>query len=413
MHESGPPPKQTGFPKPEQLRVMWMALTALSWALIACLLLALGWLLVELLGLIYPVLFPLGVAAIVAFILDPAIMWFERRGFSRPLSMIWVLLSLIAVLAVVTLLIVVPLIEQTVSLINTLPENLRVYGEQFQAWANEWIQDHPEAKDWFDENLDMIISEAPQQLSGLSQYVVAPVAQIFNWFGLVIGFLFVPIYVFYFLIEKEGIVKNWRDYLPLTKSWVRDELAVVISEINYYLVVFFRGQVLVGAVIGVLTMIGLSAIGLPYGILIGFLAGALSLVPYLGVIGTLLPALIIGYTSGSLFFPDLPGWGMALLVAGVFSAVQTIEGFFVTPKIMGDRTGLHPLTVIISILIWTILLPGLLGPILAVPLTATLRVLMYRYVWLSALPDDIAAKKLEERERELEGEGSAQDAAAR
>jgi len=385
MPEEKPTP--SGFPKPEQLKVMWMALTALSWALIACICLALCWVLLQLFQLIYPVLFPLGVAAIAAFIVDPAVVWFEKRGYSRPVSMLFVLLLLIASFVLVTLFIIVPLIEQTVQLVRDLPDK----AKGFQDWANQWIVDHPEVKDWFDANMQDIVAKVPEQVGNVTGYIAGPMAQIFNWFGLVIGFLFVPIYVFYFLIEKEGIVQNWKHYLPLTKSWVRDELAVVISEINYYLVVFFRGQVLVGVVIGILTMIGLTAIGLPYGVLIGFLAGVLSLVPYLGVISTLVPAMIIGFASGSTYL-DIPGWGMALLVAGVFSAVQTIEGFFITPKIMGDRTGLHPLTVIVSILIWTILLPGLLGPILAVPLTATLRVLMYRYVWLSAVPYEVAER---------------------
>lgn len=395
-----PPPRHDGFPKPEQLNVMWMALTALSWALIASIVVALSWILLHAFQLVYPVLFPLGVAAIIAFILDPAIVWFEKRGFSRPVAMGWVLVLLITLLTLFILFVFIPLVEQTIRLFNELPSNLKTYAGQFQDWAKQWLADHPEAKIWFDQNLQDIVAEVPKQVGSVSQYIAEPVQQIFTWFGLVLGFLFVPLYVFYFLIEKEGIVKNWKRYLPLTKSWVRDELAVVISEINYYLVVFFRGQVMVGAVIGVLTMIGLTAIGLPYGVLVGFFAGVLSLVPYLGVISTLVPALVIGYTSGSLFFPDLPGWGMALLVAGVFSAVQTIEGFFITPKIMGDRTGLHPLTIIISILVWTILLPGLLGPILAVPLTATLRVLMYRYVWLQALPDEVAEKELAEEQQE-------------
>jgi len=295
MEEQKPSPG--GFPKPEQLKVMWMALTALSWALIASIVVAFCWIILQAFILIYPVLFPLGVAAIAAFILDPALVWFEKRGFSRPVSMLWVLLLMVGAIALCVVFIFIPLIEQTIRLFNELPSNIQTYASQFQGWAKQWLADHPEAKVWFDNNLNDIVAEVPKQVGNVSHYVAEPVQAIFTWFGLVLGFLFVPIYVFYFLIEKEGIVKNWKLYLPLTKSWVRDELAVVISEINYYLVVFFRGQVLVGAVIGVLTMIGLSAIGLPYGILIGFFGGALSLVPYLGVISTLLPAGIIGLPS--------------------------------------------------------------------------------------------------------------------
>jgi predicted PurR-regulated permease PerM len=105
------------------------------------------------------------------------------------------------------------------------------------------------------------------------------------------------------------------------------------------------------------------------------IAGTLSIVPYLGVVSSLVPALLVAYsqTNGN--------WGYVLLTAGVFCVVQLCEGMFISPKIMGDRTGLHPLTIIVSILVWSILLGGLLGAILAVPLTATLKVLLNRYVW--------------------------------
>ena len=149
----------------------------------------------------------------------------------------------------------------------------------------------------------------------------------------------------------------------------------VLNAINNYLIVFFRGQVIVAVCIGVLLTVGFTILGLNYAVLLGVLAGALSIVPYLGAILTIVPSVILAAVQ----FKD---WLHPLLVVVVFVIVQLLEGFVISPKIMGDRVGLHPLTIIIAVLVGTTLMGGILGGVLAIPLTAALRVIMFRYVWL-------------------------------
>ena len=127
---------------------------------------------------------------------------------------------------------------------------------------------------------------------------------------------------------------------------------------------------------GALFAVGFLSIGLNYAVLIGLVAGMLSIVPYLGAILTIVPAVILAVVQ----FHD---WLHPLLVVLVFSLVQALEGFVISPKIMGERVGLHPYTIIISVLVGTLLMGGILGGILAIPLTAALRVVMFRYVWIS------------------------------
>jgi predicted PurR-regulated permease PerM len=115
-------------------------------------------------------------------------------------------------------------------------------------------------------------------------------------------------------------------------------------------------------------------IGLPYAVLIGAMAIVLTMIPFLGAIVTCVAALLIALVT----YGD---WLHPLLVLAVFAVVQTLEGLVISPKIMGDRVGLHPVTIIISVMVGTTLLGGLLGGILAIPLTAALRVVMFRYVW--------------------------------
>lgn len=367
------------YPTPQQQSILWTAITGLALAALGGVILLAAWLCGQVLKLIYPVLLPIGVAAVIAYILDPALEWLERRfRLSRHASLLLLFLGVLIVLSLFLLVLVPPLLQELYQFATNLPRHI----EKSRDGILSFLDSHQQLKAWTGEHLNPILGNIPAYLTSLLTKLGGPAQQLFSWIGFVIGFLFVPIYVFYFLLEKRQIADNWKKYLPLHRTWWREEIVLVLSEINNYLILFFRGQVIVGLCIGVLTAIGLWIIGLPYALLIGCLAGALSIIPYLGVISTLVPALLIGYT-----YAETPTdmWLKPLLVLGVFCAVQLCEGFFISPRIMGDRTGLHPLTVIISILIWSILLPGFLGPILAVPLTATLRVLMYRYVWLNAV----------------------------
>jgi len=113
-------------------------------------------------------------------------------------------------------------------------------------------------------------------------------------------------------------------------------------------------------------------------VLLGVMATFLTLIPYLGAIITCLAALVLALVQ----YGD---WLHPLLVLAVFAVVQTLEGFVISPKIMGDRVGLHPLTIIIAVIAGTTLLGGILGGILAIPLTAVLRVVLARYIWKRAL----------------------------
>jgi predicted PurR-regulated permease PerM len=195
-----------------------------------------------------------------------------------------------------------------------------------------------------------------------------------SFFGVIAGLALVPVYAFYLLLEKRGIQSKWTDYLPVSKSNFKDELVFVLRSINDYLIVFFRGQVLVAMCDGLLYAIGFFAIGLPYAVLLGVIAVPLTMIPFLGAIVTCIFALVIALVQ----YGD---WLHPLLVLGVFAVVQALEGLVIQPKIMGDRVGLHPLTIIIAVMAGTTLFGGLLGGILAIPLTAALRVLMFRYIW--------------------------------
>jgi predicted PurR-regulated permease PerM len=213
--------------------------------------------------------------------------------------------------------------------------------------------------------------------------------KILGFFGVVLGLVMVPIYLYYFLKEGESIKNNWQDYVPLKASAFKTDVVDTLQEINGYLISFFRGQVLVAFIDGILVGLALTIFGLDYGLLIGLCMAMLGIIPYIGNVLCLVPACIIAANQGvdgALW--GLPAWGAVLAVVLIFVVVQQINSLVTAPKIVGDSVGLHPMTVIFSMLFWSLLLGGLLGALLAVPLTAAVKVLFKRYIWDRPPSDD-------------------------
>ena len=214
-------------------------------------------------------------------------------------------------------------------------------------------------------------------------FVRSSVGGFLGLFGFLLSMVIVPIYLYYFLIESKTISETWGDYVPLRASALKDEVVSTLKEINGYLIAFFRGQLLVSLINGTATGLGLIFVGLDFGLLIGITLCFMGLIPYLGIALCWIPAVIIAsMQGGSWLVPASAAWWVfPVVVTGIFAAVQQIDGLFVTPKIVGESVGLHPMTVIVSVFAWTLLMGGLLGAILAVPMTATVKVLLRRYVW--------------------------------
>ena len=227
--------------------------------------------------------------------------------------------------------------------------------------------------------------------SRLVAYIGSGVQGFLGIFGYLVGFILVPIYLYYFLKESDSIQKNWSRYIPLRASKFKAEVVSVLGEINNYLIAFFRGQMLVSMIDGLLVGLALAIIGLPYAMLIGVFVAILGLIPYVGNFLCWLAAVLISIAhfgrtdaDGALIntFAGMESvYSYPILVTVLFVVVQQINSLVTAPRIIGDATGLHPLTVIFSVLFWSFLIGGLLGALLAVPLTASVKVLFRRYIW--------------------------------
>jgi len=193
-----------------------------------------------------------------------------------------------------------------------------------------------------------------------------------------VSWLVVPIYLIYFISAKPFSGKDAENFLPFLKSETRKDVAYLIDEFFAIIVAFFRGQVTIAFIQGVLFGLGFWAVGLPYGMLIGLTLGCLNLVPYLGnIIGLAVTLPMALFGEG--------GSGLRLgLVFGVFCVIQFIDGYFITPRIQSKRTGLNDVTIIFSLLFWGVVFKGMLGVLLAIPLSAFIvifwRLLKNKYI---------------------------------
>src|SRR6516165_9591428 len=201
--------------------------------------------------------------------------------------------------------------------------------------------------------------------------------------GFLLSLILVPIYLFFLLNEKPRIKQHWKEYLPLRASPFRDEVADVLSEINRYVTAYFRGQLLVCLVDGILIGVILTIFpGLNFAPVIGALVVILTMIPYIGIIICWIPAVLIAAFQWG-------DWTHPIIVTLIFIFIQNLEGIFYAPRIVGNYVGLHPMTVIVSIFVWGLIIGGVIGPLLAVPLTATMKVLLARYVWSRGLRQQV------------------------
>jgi len=193
-----------------------------------------------------------------------------------------------------------------------------------------------------------------------------------------VGWLVVPVYLIYFLTAEPFSGKNVENFLPFLKPGTRRDVAYLVDEFFLIIVAFFRGQVTIAFIQGVLFGLGFWIVGLPYGLLIGLTLGCFNLVPYLGnIIG-------LAVTLPMAFFGE-GGSGLRLgLVLAVFCVVQVVDGYFITPRIQGKKTGLNDVAIIFSLLFWGVVFKGILGVLLAIPLSAFIvvfwRLLKNKYI---------------------------------
>ena len=380
-------------PTPFQHKFFWAAVTALSFLAIAAVVTLVGSIIVKGISFLQPVLIPVAVAAILAFLLEPVVKFSMRLRLSRLASIVIVYVAFACFFLGLIIYIAPPVYRQSLALAQNFPS----YMTKTEALATSTLNQLQKLTEFdpFDakqephsagDQMTVIVRDAIKEAGAWIQqkfpdlaveagrFVQRSLGGFLGVFGFLLSMILVPIFLFFFLRDSASIADNWSRYLPMRASPLKSEIVSLVGEINSYLISFFRGQLIVSLIDGVMIAVALLFLGLDFAILIGIMVGVLGLIPYLGMMICYIPAVIIAAAQfGDLMHP--------LLVTLIFILANNIDGIFIAPKIVGESVGLHPLTVIFSVLAWSLILGGLLGAILAVPLTATLKVLLKRYFW--------------------------------
>lgn len=330
----------------------------LQWGALAAALIWLIWILA-------PVLVPFAVAAILGWLGDPMVDRLQSRGIGRHTAVILVFTAIILVLTLAILLLI-PVLEQQIS---TLIDSIPRYRDWFIGTLVPWIEDrvHFQLHTWLDmDHLLALLREHWQSAGGAAAVVLGYVsASSFTLIGWMVNIVLLPVLTFFFLRDWDLIMGRVGSLVPRDHYQTVHRLAL---ESNAVLGGFLRGQMMVMLILGIIYGVGLWIVGLDLGILIGLIGGLLTFVPYLG------PAsiIVLGGLAALVQFGD---WQHLVGVAVVFSIGQTVESYWLTPKLVGDRIGLHPMAVIFAVMAGGALF-GFLGMLLALPVAAVANVLL-------------------------------------
>ena len=332
-----------------------------SQAILLCLV---GFIIAALLYILQPVLTPFVVGIFIAYLADPFADRIEAKGYNRTLATLIVFAVITLVIVAITLLIAPLIVKQLQTLIASLPQ----IGDWYNAALVPWLQTTL-GVDLSGINLKLVtdtVSAEWRQAGGMAskilQYATHSSANLVSMLGLL---LMIPVVAFYMLRDFDLVTAKLLDLFPKA---LQSKVTALAQESNEVLAAFMRGQLLVMLCLGVIYSIGLGLVGLNYALLIGVIAGLASVVPYLGFIVGVGVAMIVG------FFQFDSIWLLGL-VALVFMIGQVVESFVLTPWLVGDRIGLHPVAVIFAILAGGQLF-GFMGVLLALPIAAVVMVLL-------------------------------------
>jgi len=315
--------------------------------------------------LLAPILSPFVIAAILGWLGDPMVDRLEARRISRNTAVILVFGAMTVVLLVVAVLLIPVLEDQVMILVNSLPG----YRDWFVGTALPWVEHRTglQILSWLDpERLFVLIREHWQSAGGAASAVLGYVSRSgFALLGWLANIVLLPVLSFFFLRDWDLIVGRIGLLVPRDHF---DTVRRLALESNEVLGGFLRGQMLVMLILGLLYALGLWLVGLDLGILIGLIAGLLTFVPYLG------PAFIVLF-GGIAALVQFGDWQHLAGVGVVFAVGQLVESFVLTPMLVGDRIGLHPMAVIFAVMAGGTLF-GFLGMLLALPVAAVVNVLL-------------------------------------
>ncbi|OQY41176.1 hypothetical protein B6228_00135 [Candidatus Atribacteria bacterium 4572_76] len=302
-------------------------------------------------------------ALMLAYFFDPLYKFLLNKKAPKVLAIVIVFGIIIALLILTIFFLIPSLINQLNILYKEIPHFIENYQNlilSIKPQLSKFI-DPADVEILLKENL----SELQKSVLGFSQTIIIYLSNIVS--SITFGIVIVPLILFYLMRDMFKFKENL--YIFVSKK-NKKEFKEVLEEIDYIISGFIRGRIIVCFIVGTLIGIGLYFLDLKFALIIGIVSGVFNFVPYLGP--------IVGVVLTLIFALGSPWWTLVMIVV-LFVLVNQLEAIYLNPNILGKGLGLHPLTVILSMLICGQLL-GILGVLVAVPLAAILKVLFFRYL---------------------------------
>ncbi|MFP4274533.1 MAG: AI-2E family transporter [Paracoccaceae bacterium] len=304
------------------------------------------------------VILPFVLGGAIAYFLDPVADRLERAGASRGLATAIITVVAVLIFVVMALLVIPTLVKQTMDLVDTAPELLR----NLRDFLIERFPDLVDTDSTIRQSLDQIGQTIQSKGGELVNTALSSVSSLLN---IVLLFVVVPVVSVYLLLDWDRMVARIDELLPRDHAPVIRHLA---GEIDATLAGFIRGMGTVCLILGTYYAVALMLVGLQFGLVVGFVAGILTFIPYVGaIVGGLL-------AIGLALFQFWGDWFWIVVVWAIFQSGQLIEGNVLTPKLVGDSVGLHPVWLLLALSVFGSLF-GFVGMLVAVPLAAAIGVL--------------------------------------
>tara|TARA_B100000686_G_scaffold204113_1_gene210880 strand:+ start:5369 stop:6430 length:1062 start_codon:yes stop_codon:yes gene_type:complete len=314
------------------------------------------------------VLTPFMIAFTLAYLLDPLVDFLVEKKISRTAAVLLLIGSFFSLLLAMMILLFPVLQDQVERLAHNVPR----YVETFQKMAAPMISqisltEPGKFQEFLDSSIEKFGTLPLKAVSSASTVLWNSLSGLLNLLFAAFNLVVIPVAMFYLLRDYDEITGNLLDLIPPKHQ---EKTREIFLKIDSVLANFIRGQLMVSGVMGGLYSVGLLFCGTPLSLIIGTLAGLANLVPYLGIVLGFIPAGVLTYLHHQELMPVLG-------VMGVFGAVQVFEGIILTPRVVGNQIGLHPVTIMISVLLGAEFF-GLLGVLLALPAAAVVNVLLSR-----------------------------------
>ena len=335
---------------------------------------------VWLLGILSDVLIPFAVAFLLAYLMNPLVTRIEKRVRHRAIAILLALVLVAAAVAAAGSLLVPAIVDEVAQmgkLVSRMAKDASLADRAARyiptdLWASvKDLAARKEVQDLFraDNFWSLAETAARKVLPGVWGLVTGTAGFLMGLIGLAV----IGLYLVFLLLDYEQISRGWKNLLPAA---YRRPVIEFVSDFETAMSAYFRGQAAVAAICGVLFAVGLFAVGLPLGILLGLFLGLLNMVPYLQIVGAI-PAVLLAVVHSVETGTSV--WAVLGLVLLIFVVVQVIQDAILVPRIMGKVTGLNPAMILLSLSVWGKLL-GLLGLIIALPMTYLLMVYYRRFL---------------------------------